>query len=130
MDKILIGVMYLLLSVEASASSLSSSMFGVSFAASIGGKVVDVEGASIGEIASRTESGISTFYKIASATLVLVGFFLFAGSIIRLIKINRGEIPNAKPASAFFGMIFAAMLASTGVWLFATKNSLEKTFAK
>lgn len=117
MGKITVGLIYLMLTTQA-------------IAANGGGKVVNVEGASLSEIAGRTENGVGTFYRITSTAFVLIGFFLFAGSIIRLIKITRGEIPNAKPISAFLGMIFAAMLASTGVWMFATKNTLEKTFTK
>lgn len=90
--------------------------------------VVDVEGASLGEIAERTEGGMAAFYKVLSLGLVVVGFTLFAASLIRLIKITKGEIPQARPMSAIAGMIFSAMLASTGIWLFAVANTLKESF--
>ena len=90
--------------------------------------VVDVEGASLGEIAERTESGMASFYKFMSLGLVIVGFVLFAASLIRLIKITKGEIPQARPMSAIAGMIFSAMLASTGLWLFVVANALRDGF--
>lgn len=89
-----------------------------------------VEGASLGEIADRGKSGMKTAYSIMSLVCVLIGFALFATSVIRLIKITRGEIPNAKPITAFAGMIFAAMLASVGVWLFSISNTLQGAFTK
>lgn len=91
-------------------------------------KVVNVEGASLGEIANRTSGGLTTFYKLISLVLVVVGFVLFSTSIIKLIKINRGELPQSKPINAFAGMIFAAMLGSAGVWLFAATNTLKTAF--
>lgn len=97
-------------------------------AKAVAGNVVDVQGASLEEIAARTESGMSTFYKILSLALVVVGFTLFATSLIRLVKITKGEIPNARPMSAVAGMIFSAMLASSGIWLFAVTNTLKEAF--
>lgn len=97
-------------------------------AKALAANVVDVSGASLEEIAARTESGMSTFYKMLSLALVVIGFALFAASLIRLIKITKGEIPNARPMSAIAGMIFSAMLASSGIWLFAVTNTLKEAF--
>lgn len=97
-------------------------------AKALAANVVDVSGASLEEIAARTESGMSTFYKMLSLALVVIGFALFATSLIRLIKITKGEIPNARPMSAIAGMIFSAMLASSGIWLFAVTNTLKEAF--
>lgn len=92
------------------------------------GKVVQVDGASLGEIAERTEGGMTTFYRILSLALVVVGFALFAGSIIRLIKTTRGELPNATVMQSVLGMIFSAMLASSGLWLFVATRTLQEAF--
>lgn len=94
------------------------------------GGATTVEGASLSEIAQRGRGGMSTAYTTMSLICVLIGFFLFATSVIRLIKITRGEIPNASPVTAFAGMLFASMLASVGVWLFGLSNALKGTFTK
>lgn len=91
-------------------------------------KVVKVEGASLGEIADRTQGGMTTFYKVLSLTLVVVGFAMFAGSLIRLIKTTKGEIPNATIMQSVCGMIFSAMLASSGLWLFVATRTLKEAF--
>ena len=91
-------------------------------------KVVKVDGASLGEIADRTESGMTTFYRVLSLALVVVGFAMFAGSIIRLIKTTRGELPNATVMQSVLGMVFSAMLASAGLWLFVATRTLKEAF--
>lgn len=94
------------------------------------GKVVEVEGASLEEIAGRAEGGMTVFYRILSLTLVVIGFTMFAMSLIRLIKTSKGEIPNGTMMQAVFGMVFSSMLASSGLWLFVATRTLQEAFTK
>ena len=112
MKKLTFFLIYLSLSAQAMAAPI----------------VVDVTGASLGEIADRTEGGIATFYKITSLVLVVVGFTMFAMSLIRLIKTSKGEIPNGTMMQGVLGMIFSAMLASSGLWLFVATRTLKEAF--
>lgn len=93
-------------------------------------KVVKVDGASLEEIAGRAEGGMTVFYRILSLTLVVVGFSMFAMSLIRLIKTTKGEIPNGTMMQSVLGMIFSAMLASSGLWLFVATRTLKEAFTK
>ena len=93
-------------------------------------KVVNVEGASLEEIAVRAEGGMTTFYRILSLAMVVVGFSMFAMSLIRLIKTSKGEIPNGTMMQCVLGMVFSAMLASSGLWLFVATRTLQEAFTK
>lgn len=114
MKKLTFFLIYFSLSVEAIAAE----------------KVVQVDGASLGEIADRTQSGMATFYRLISLVLVVIGFGLFAASLIRLIKTTKGEVPNGTVMQGVAGMIFSAMLASSGFWLFVATRALQKGFAQ
>jgi hypothetical protein len=104
--------------------------FSLSVEAMAAEKVVQVDGASLGEIAERTQSGMATFYRITSLALVVVGFALFAASLIRLIKTTKGEVPNGTVMQGVAGMLFSAMLASSGFWLFVATRALQKGFTQ
>lgn len=97
-------------------------------APSMAENVVKVDGASMAEIATRAEGGMATFYKILSLVLVVVGLYLFATALMKLISIVKDNNPQGKPMGAVAGMVFAAMLASTGFWLFAISGSLKTMF--
>ena len=97
-------------------------------AESMADKVVQVDGASMAEIATRAEGGMSTFYRLLSLVLVVVGLYLFATALIKLINIVKGIDQQGKPMGAVAGMLFAAMLSSTGYWLFAISGGIKAMF--
>lgn len=97
-------------------------------ARSIADNVVNVQGASMAEIATRAEGGLATFYRMLSLILVVVGLYLFANALIKLINIVKGDNQQGKPMGAVAGMLFAAMLSSTGYWLFVISGGIKAMF--
>lgn len=97
-------------------------------AESMADKVVQVDGASMAEIATRAEGGMSTLYRLLSLILVVVGLYLFATALIKLINIVKGIDQQGKPMGAVAGMLFAAMLSSTGYWLFVVSGGIKAMF--
>lgn len=87
-----------------------------------------VTGASLGEIHDRAFSGVTTLLDFLKIVFVVVGFGLFGHSLLRLIKISRGELQGASATSAFFGMAIASMLSSLGFWWIITSESLKAWF--
>lgn len=87
-----------------------------------------VKGASFAEIYDRAFGGITSILNLLKVFFVVVGFALFGHSVIRLIKISKGEIQGASPMSAFIGMAVAAMLSSVGFWWIVTSNTLKEIF--
>lgn len=87
-----------------------------------------ITGASLGEIHDRAFSGVTLVLNFLKIIFVVVGFALFGHSVLRLIKISKGEIQGASPFSAIAGMFIAAMLSSLGFWWIATSNSLKTVF--
>lgn len=87
-----------------------------------------VTGASLGEIHDRAFDGVGSILNFLKVIFVVVGFALFGHSVLRLIKISKGELQGASPMSAIVGMLVAAMLSSVGFWWIATSNSLKTIF--
>ena len=87
-----------------------------------------VTGASLDEIHTRAFGGVTAVLNLLKVVFVLVGFGLFGHSVIRLIKISRGEIQGASATSAFVGMAVASMLSSLGFWWIVTSESLKAWF--
>lgn len=110
MKKLTFFLIYLSLTIEAYAAP---------------DKVVSVDGASLSEISSRAENGLMIFYKVMSLVFAIVGFVLFSRSVIKLIQINQGDAPQSKQSGAFAGMFFAALLVSSGYWLFMLSRAIQ-----
>lgn len=87
-----------------------------------------VQGASLSEIHDRAFGGVTSVLNLLKVLFVVVGFGLFGHSVIRAIKISKGEIQGASYTSAFVGMAIAALLSSVGFWWIVTSNSLKQIF--
>lgn len=86
-----------------------------------------VKGASLSEIHDRAFGGVTSVLNLLKVIFVVVGFALFGHSVIRAIKISKGEI-QASYTSAFVGMAIASLLGSVGFWWIVTSNSLKQIF--
>lgn len=100
----------------------------IAFALTAQAHAAKVTGASLEEIHDRTFGGLHSILNLLKLVFVVTGFALFGHSVIRLIKISKGEIQGASPVSAFIGMMIAAMLSSVGFWWIVTSNTLKEIF--